>query len=326
MARILVTGASGFIGRHLALALQARGDDVVASGRDPARLAQLPAGIDQRPADLVHDDLDALLHGCDRVLHSAAMSTPWGPATAFQAANVTATTRLLQAARRAGVRRFVHFGSPSIYFRFADQYNVGEDFTPPRRWITDYARSKWESELAVRDAAAQGLPSVVLRPRAVFGPGDQAILPRLLAVAAGGRFPLLHGGRAVIDITHVDNVVQAALACLRDDAASDGRAYNLTNGEPMAVRDLLQQLFAACALPVRLQPLPRRVAVALAGIVETVARLRPGQPEPRLTRYGVGVLGWSQTLDIQRARRELGYAPTVSIAEGLRRFADGQAP
>ncbi|MCW4454431.1 NAD(P)-dependent oxidoreductase [Flavobacterium sp. MXW15] len=321
MARVLVTGASGFIGRHVAQALLARGDTVVASGRDRDALARLDPRIERQPADLARDALAPLLRGCDAVVHAAAKSMPWGRAADFQQANVVATERLLDAARQAGVARFVHFGSPSIYFRFADRYDVGEDFQPPARWITDYARSKWESELRVRRAAAQGLPCVVLRPRAVFGDGDRAILPRLLAVARNGRFPLVHGGRAVIDITHVDNVVQATLACLRADAAGDGRAYNLSNGEPMAVRELLVRLFEACALDVRLLPLPRRLALALAGIAEGVARLRPGQPEPRLTRYGVGVIGWSQTLDISRARRELGYRPTVSIAEGLQRFA-----
>lgn len=320
MGATLVTGASGFIGGHLARALARRGQAVVASGRRPPA-GDWPASLPWRSAELASDDLSALLAGCDTVVHAAARSSPWGPAAAFERDNVLATERLLQASLAAGVRRFVHFGSPSIYFRYADQYAVGEAFTPPARWITAYARTKWASELCVRQAAAAGLPAVVLRPRAVFGPGDRAILPRLLAVARRGWFPLVHGGRAVVDITHVDNVVQATLACLHADAPGDGRAYNLSNGEPMPVRALLEQLFDACRLQVRLQPLPRAAALALATASEAVARLRPGQPEPRLTRYGVGVLGWSQTLDIGRAQRELGYAPTVAVAEGLRSFA-----
>ena len=320
MATILVTGASGFIGSHVARALAADGHRVRATGRNRAALATLAADIETVPADLAGDDLQPLLAGVDAVVHAAARSSPWGRAGDFQRDNVLATERLLAASIQAGVGRLVHFSSPSIYFRFADQYRVGEAFQPPSRWITDYAHSKWEGECRVR-AAAPRLPSVVLRPRAVFGPGDTAIFPRLLAVAAGGRFPLVHGGRAVIDITHVDNVVAATRAALAPTAPGDGRAYNISNGEPTAVAELLATTFALCGLDVRLRSVPRQLALAAAGLAETVARLRPGQPEPRLTRYGVGVIGWSQTLDISRARDQLGYAPVTSLADGLATFA-----
>lgn len=326
MARILVTGASGFIGGHAVRALAARGHDVRASGRRlPAAIhgsrTDASRAVDWMRADLADDALAPLVAGCDAIVHCAALSSPWGTAEAFQRANVVATERLLDAAQRAGVRRFVHLGSPSIYFRFEDQHAVGEGFTPPAHWITHYARSKWESEVRVRAAAAAGMQAIVLRPRAVFGEGDQAILPRLLAIAARGWFPLVHRGRALIDITHVDNVATAIADCIDADVACDGSAYNLTNGQPIRVKDLLVRLFGALRMRVRLVPVPRGAAVALAGLSERIARLRPGQPEPRLTRYGVGVIGWSQTLDIAKARRELGYAPSMSIEEGIVRYA-----
>lgn len=321
MATILVTGASGFIGAHAVRHLTAAGHRVRANGRDRVRLAAATGALaGQFPADLAADPLEALVEGCDTVIHCAALSSPWATDAAFQRANVLATSRLLQAARRQGVRRFIHLGSPSIYFRFADQYDVGEDFTPPRRWITGYARSKWESECVVRDHA-EAMECLVLRPRAVFGEGDRAILPRLLAVAAYGRFPLVAGGRALIDITHVDNLATLLVHCVDAPLQASGRAYNITNGSPLRVEALMRMLFAALELDVRLVPVPRAPLLALAGLSEFLARRRAGRPEPRLTRYGLGVIGYSQTLDISRARRELDYAPQVSIEQGLARFA-----
>lgn len=321
--RILVTGASGFIGHHTVERLTRSGHSVVASGRDHLRLQPLASTAAQLAlVDLARDSLHALVQDCDAIVHCAALSAPWGAESTFHTANVAVTQRLLAAASNAGVKRFIHLGSPSIYFRFSDQYDVPEEFEPPQHWINAYARSKWESELEVRAAAAANtdLETVILRPRAVFGEGDRAILPRVLALAQRGWFPLIAGGDALIDITHVDNVCHAIEQSLHSDSAN-GRAYNITNGEPILVRDLLNLLFSTLGMRVRRLPLPRAAALALAGVSETVARLRRGQPEPRLTRYGVGVIGYSQTLNIAAARRDLDYRPEIGIEAGLHRFA-----
>lgn len=322
MARILVTGASGFIGAHVARRLASDGHVVVATGRDAARLGVLNGVVSELvAADLADDALDGLLAGCDVVVHCAALSSPWGPAEAFRKANVVATERLLDASLRQRTRRFLHMGSPSIYFRFRDQFDVGEDFEPPRHWITEYARSKWLSECRVRDASNARLHTVILRPRAVFGEGDRAILPRLLALAARGWFPLVDAGRALIDVTHVDNLATLVAHCVQADLPGNGRAYNVSNGTPIRVQALLRQLFDALGLQPRLVPLPRAPALALAAISERLALMRRGRPEPRLTRYGVGVIAYSQTLDISRATRELQYAPSMGIDDGLARYA-----
>lgn len=321
MAQILVTAATGFIGSHAVRRLASAGHQIIATGRDPTRL---PAGdglIRPVAADLAGDALEPLLAGCDVVVHCAALSAPWGSAEAFRRANVTATARLLDAARRQRVSRFVHLGSPSIYFRFRDQFGVGEEFTPPPRWITEYARSKWESECLVRDACVDGMQTLILRPRAVYGEGDRAILPRLMAVAARGWFPLVDGGRALIDVTHVDNLVALMAHCVDADLPANGRAYNVSNGEPVRVRTLLENLFAALGRDVRLVSVPRAPALALATLSECLSRLRAGRPEPRLSRYGIGVIGYSQTLDITRAQRELGYRPHTDMQASLARFA-----
>ncbi|WP_312786924.1 NAD-dependent epimerase/dehydratase family protein, partial [Stenotrophomonas indicatrix] len=179
MTQILVTGASGFIGRHVARRLAAAGHRVIATGRDRSRLHMGNDAIHVVPADLACDALETLMEGCDVVVHCAALSSPWGRAEDFQRANVIVTERLLDTARRHRVHRFIHLSSPSIYFQFRDQYDLGETFAPPTRWITEYARSKWDAECRVRAAASHGMQALILRPRAVYGEGDRAILPRL---------------------------------------------------------------------------------------------------------------------------------------------------
>lgn len=321
MVRVLVTGASGFIGGHVVRHLAAAGHRVLATGRDRGRLVFTEPGVRVLAADLVDDVLDPLVAGNDMVVHCAALSAPWGQPEDFHRANVTATERLLATARAHSIRRFIHLGSPSIYFRFRDQLDVEEAFEPPSHWITDYARTKWESECLVRAAARAGLPGLVLRPRAVFGEGDRAILPRLLGVAARGWFPLVGGGHALIDVTHVDNLAALVVRCVEAEVPTDGRAYNVSNGKPVRVRELLGMLFDALGQDVTLVPVPRSIALPIASISEAFARLRPGQPEPRLTRYGIGAIGYSQTLDISRARHELDYRPGTDVEQGLARFA-----
>ncbi|HTD29254.1 MAG TPA: NAD(P)-dependent oxidoreductase [Xanthomonadaceae bacterium] len=322
MARILVTGVSGFIGAHVARSLHADGHDITATGRDIGRLrASSRPGMQVMAADLATHPLEALVASHDAVVHCAAMSTPWGRRKDFFAANVVATERLVAASQRAGVRRFVFLSSPSIYFRMHDQLDLTESFTPPRKWITHYSESKWVAEQCVRAGCAKGMSAVILRPRAVFGEGDQAIFPRLIARARKGWFPMVDGGGALIDVTHIDSVVQAVKCSLRAEIARDACCFNITNGGPMRVHELLGLLFGSLRIQVRYVSLPRPLAMSLAGVIEGVATVWPGHPEPAISRYTLGVLAYSQTLDIAAARSVLGYAPQMGVADGIERFA-----
>jgi len=319
---VLVTGASGFIGQHVARTLAGRGMSVVATGRTPAALAPLASvGARVVTADLASDSLESLIRGCDAVVHCAAMAAPWGAKETFVRDNVRATERLLHAAFEAGVRRFVHLSSPSIYSAFRNQLDVTEAFEPPARWGSVYGETKWLSEQCVLQPRFAVLEPVVLRPRAVFGEGDRAIVPRVLAVARRGTFPLIRGGQAMIDVTYVGNVVNAVERALETSRDNAGRAYNITNGEPMTVRRLLDRLFGALGLHVRYVPMPAPVALAVARLSEAIADLRANGAEPRLTRYGIALLTYSLTLDISAARERLGYQPIVSVEEGLKRYS-----
>jgi nucleoside-diphosphate-sugar epimerase len=308
--RVLVTGAAGFLGSHVAARFTAAGHEVIATARKAGPNA----------CDLSQDPLDSLTSGCEVIVHCAARASPWGPREIFWRDNVLATERLLAAARRAGsVRRFVHISTPSIYFNGQHQLNRNEEFHAPRRWPTAYAESKWAAECRVRSEKSVG--AVILRPRAVFGPGDRAIAPRLIALAERGIVPLPGGGDALTDVTYIDNVVDAIEASVRATESAEGHAFNITNGEPITVRDLLTRLFGALDMRVRQVSIPRAFVDLAARASEAFAKLRPGKPEPRITRYGAGLLSYSQTLCIDAARSQLGYAPAVSISDGLARYA-----
>ena len=318
--KILVTGATGCLGGVVATKLAAMGHSVTGAGRDLAKGAALAtSGVTFAPAELTNQVLmRALVLQHDVVIHCGGLSSPWGKEIDFQRSNVDGTRFLVEAALEGG-QRFVFVSSPSIYFDFRDRIGIADNDPPARRPINAYAASKLAAEEIVTQAAANGLDAVILRPRAIFGATDTALLPRLLRVAERGYLPLIEGGRAAIDLTYVDNAADALIAAALRPQRFAGEAYNISNGEPITVRDLMQRIAAGLGLRVRFLELPFAFAYRVAAILESIARLLPSRPEPILTRYAVGVLARSQTLSIAAAQRDLGFKPAVSLDEGLRR-------
>jgi len=325
MTRILVTGATGGLGRNAVRALLADGCRVRATGRDRAAGAQLAAaGADFVPLDLAHADAAALaplLDGVDVVWHCAALASPWGPRADFVRANVDATHALVGAAAAAGVARFVYVSTPAVYFDFRHRYDVREDALAARP-VNHYAATKLEAEEIVRAAgAASAMRCAILRPRAIFGPHDRVLLPRLLDLHRkfGGTLPLPRGGRTVLDITYVDNVVHA-LRCAGSAALPAGTpVYNVSNGDPVELRDVVVRLFGALGRRHRIADVPYPLMACAARVAEGIAAVR--RKEPSLTTYGIGALAFDMTLDIGRARGELSYAPPVGVVAGIQRTA-----
>jgi len=320
--RILLTGGTGFLGRHTAQLLLGQGHAVRLMGRDFAACAGLAAaGAEPFPADLRDPAaVDAACAGVDAVVHAGALSAPWGPAADFHAVNVAGTAALLAACRRHGVARLVHISSPAVIFDGGDVRGATEAAPYPRRLSSAYARSKRRAELLVR---AAGLPAVILRPKAIFGPGDTALLPRVIAAARRGRLPQIGDGRNLVDLTYVENVAHAIGLALASPAAA-GRTYHITNGEHVPLWALIRDVLARLGLRSRLPAVSLAAMLALATALEAAARVT--RREPPLTRYTVGVLARTQTYDIAAARRDLGYAPLVSVADGVERTVAALSP
>jgi len=317
--RALVTGASGFVGGHVVRTLREHGYRVTASGR---RAEALPAG------DVLVGDLDDLAHAdvpADVVVHCAALSSPWGRWADFEHANVTGTRKVLEYARRVGARRLVHVSSPGIYAAPRDRLDIREDQVDPSRPMNHYIRSKTQAESLLRAAAAdpRNPEVVVLRPRGVVGAGDTGLVPRLLRVHERVGVPVLDGGRGLVDLTAVENVAHAVRLAAEVPGAA-GRAFNVTNDDPRPFVEVLDQLLTGLGLPLRHRHLPARLVYGVAGVLEAVCSVLPGHPEPPVTRYTVSTITHSQTLDVARARRVLGYAPLVSLDDALASYATAQ--
>lgn len=318
--RILITGATGGLGEALVREALARGHQVRATGRSVRvgeRLSSL--GADFIACDLADSagDVRALVDNCDSVIHAAALSASWGPAETFDTVNVIVTRRLLDVAADTGVRRFVFVSSPSIFARYADSLAIGEHDSPAPEPLNHYARTKRAAEQDVLAPRSETLACCAIRPRALVGPGDRVILPRLAALALRKRMPLPHGGAALIELTDLRDAAWAI--CETEARAPDlaGRAINISGGKPVSVRQVAIRLTEALGATPRLLSLPIILAKPLAELLETLGRLRGSDSEPVLTRYTLATLAWSQTFDLEPARRLIGYIPRHDALETL---------
>ena len=315
---ILVTGATGFVGKHLTQALLDRGHRVAMLGRNFADCGELLAtGANRIQADLRdHDAVKSACRGMDAVFHVGALSAPWGRAADFHAINVGGTENVIAGCEQHQVQRLVVVSSPSVIFDGHDHVLATEAMLYPQRFMSTYSLTKKLAEDRVNAAIQRGLPAVILRPKAIFGAGDTALLPRLVEAAQHGRLPQIGDGQNLVDLTHVDNVVHALILALNAPAAL-GNTYTITNNEHVRLWDVIRTVLRHYGLSTNLRRIPLAVAMLLARAMELQASIT--KREPLLTRYSVAILARTQTYDISAAQRDLGYAPLFSVAKGIER-------
>lgn len=317
--KVLVTGASGFLGQATAAAVRDAGHEVRTFQRRPSGVA----GV-QDVAGTMTDDaaLARAVGGVEAVVHLAAKVSLAGDPADFARVNVDGTRSLLRAARAAGAARFVFVSSPSVAHTGSSL--VGADAGPaePSRARGDYARTKAAAELLALDADAPDFAVVAVRPHLVWGPGDTQLVGRIVERARAGRLPLLDSGAALIDTLYVDNAATAMVAALErvTDDGVHGNAYVVTNGEPRPVADLLAGICTASGVRPPQWHVPAAVARAAGSVVEAVWRVRPGEDEPPMTRFLAEQLSTAHWFDQRRTRRDLQWTPSVSIDEGLGRL------
>ena len=319
MKKVLVTGATGFLGKYVVEELVEHGYQVRAFGRN----SKVGRSLENTSVSFFQGDLtkaDDVLEACkgmDMVVHAGALSTVWGPWEDFYQANVLGTKYVLEACRQTGIQRLVYVSSPSIYAAPKDQLAIKESDAPEENNLNNYIRSKLASEKLFKDYP--DVPSIILRPRGLFGIGDTSILPRVINLSQKIGIPLIGDGRQLMDMTCVENVALAIRLAIEAPEAK-GEVYNITNGEPRAFRDLLEESLTGLGYPINYRKIPASLLSGIASSLEFIYKTFNLKGEPPLTRYTYYLLRYSQTLDISKAERELGYHPKISISEGIEQY------
>lgn len=323
--RVLLTGGGGFLGGAIARQLVERDHSVCSfsRGRYPALEA---LGVRHVEGDLAERDaVIAAAAGCDAIVHTAAKAGVWGDYAEYRRANLDGTRNVLAACRAHRIPKLVYTSTPSVVHR-AGGTEGGDESLPYTSDpdVTPYVATKARAEREVLEANDKALCVVALRPHLIWGPGDPHLVPRLLARARRGRIVLPGGGRELVDTVYVDNAAEAhvrALERLGPDAACAGRAYFISNGEPVPMREIVTRILEAGGVTrPRVVPLPTRAAHVAGAALERAFRLAGTDREPPLTRFVAEILTTPHWYDISAAKRDLDWAPRVSLAEGLERL------
>ncbi|QKE62326.1 NAD-dependent epimerase/dehydratase family protein [Aquipseudomonas campi] len=319
--KILVTGASGFIGGRFARFALEQGLSVRVNGRRPEGVQHLI----KRGAEFVQGDLadaDLVHHLCrdvEAVVHCAGAVGVWGSRAHFQQGNVGLTQNIIEGCLGQKVRRLVHLSSPSVYFDGRSHIGLREEQVP-KTFVDHYGATKYLAEQKVFEAQEFGLEVIALRPRFVTGAGDTSIFPRLINMQRKGRLAIIGNGLNKVDFTSMQNLNDALLSSLLAAGPALGKVYNISNGAPVPLWDVVNFVLRQFDLPPVSKHMPYGLAYAAATLNEMVCKVLPGRPEPSLFRLGVAVMARDFSLDISRARQYLDYDPQVPIWTALEEF------
>lgn len=322
--KALVTGGGGFLGGAIVRKLLARGDTVVSLTRtaypwlDELGVKQIHANLTDPAA------MRTAAEGCDVVFHVAAKAGVWGRTADFHATNVVGSRVVLDTCRAAAVRRLVFTSTPSVVHTGAGIEGGNESLPYPTHFEADYPQTKAEAEKLVLAANGPDLATIALRPHLIWGPGDPHLIPRVLSRGRAGKLRRVGDTPVTVDVTYVDNAADAHLNAadrLAPGSTCAGKAYFISNGEPVELYDFLNRVLALVGLPSITRTVPLWKAKLAGRVLEGVYGLLRLRGEPPMTRFVAEQLGTSHWFDISAAHRDLGYTPAVSIEDGLQRLA-----
>ena len=319
----LVTGGGGFLGLAIVKQLLAKNHSVRTYQRNlyPALTA---LNVEQIQADLSDvSALTAATKNIDLLFHVAAKPGVWGSYADFHTPNVVGTQNVLAACRSAGVPRLIFTSSPSVVFNGRDENQITESAPYPKRYLAHYPKTKAIAEQLVLAANSPNLSTIALRPHLIWGPGDPHLVPRILARARSGRLSMIGKRNNLVDSTYIDNAAHAHLLAaqhLAPSAPCAGKAYFISNGEPLPMAELIRRILAAAQLATVMPSINPHLAYAAGTAMELTHKLFRLKHEPLLTRFVARQLSTAHWFDLTAARRDLNYQPLITIDEGMRRL------
>jgi nucleoside-diphosphate-sugar epimerase len=321
--RILVTGGGGFLGSAICSMLVKRGDQVQSISRQ-AYPGLATMGISQFRGDLVDKGkIYSAAQGCDAIIHTAAKAGIWGDYSSYYQANVLGTQNIIEVCRELRITKLVYTSSPSVVFSGGDMEGVNESAPYPKRYLTAYPKTKAIAEQMVLNANDENLATVSLRPHLIWGPGDNHLVPRILARAKAGKLRKIGSRDVLVDSVYIDNAASAhilALDRLNFNSPCSGKAYFISNGEPWKLWDLVNEIILAGKGNVVNKTVSVSLAYFMGWLFEIIYTISRKHAEPPMTRFLAKELSTSHWFDISNARNDLGYVPMITIREGLDRL------
>jgi len=322
MKKILISGATGFLGSYLVKEFNEKGFYVKATGRNVKKGEKIQnKNVEFIQCDIQNEDeCIEKFKDIDYVIHAAALSNPWGDYDEFYRTNVVGTKNIIKVCKENNVKRLIHISSPSIYTDSRDRFDIKEEEAPKKNNYNNYIKTKLLAEKEVKKANNLGMYTVIIRPRGIFGIGDTSIVPRILELNKTTGIPLVREGEQIIDITHVKNVVSAIkLSLIKEDIS--GEIFNITNDSPIKFKEVINILSRGLDIKIKYKKLNLKTVYFISIILEGVYKIFKIKKEPLLTKYKACTILFSQTLDIKNAKVKLGYKPIVSIEEGIEEYA-----
>ncbi len=319
--KVLVTGATSLIGRHVVAQLLERGDEVTVVQRNPSGIA----GVNETCCNIADTasvkTLETALSGKDAVIHLAAKVGIAGRWDAYEAINVKGAERLVNCALRSGVNRYVHVSTPSVAHAGRSLIGAAAGAANPDNVRGHYAKSKAIGEQITLAANCADMKVVALRPHLVWGPGDTQLVQRIVDRARAGRLVLVGSGQALIDTTYIDNAASAIVAGTDNTEQAAGHALVISNGQPRTVQEIMQRILHAAGEPSNLRRIPAGIAIAAGTAIEQVWEWLDKSEDPPMTRFLAEQLATAHWFDQRDTQRLLNWQPTIGIEEGFERLA-----
>jgi len=321
MKKVLVTGATGFLGKYLIEELLNNDYEVVAQGRKENVLSDIKEKYNAQILKCSLDEIKNVELKVDYVIHAAALSTVWGKWEDFYNSNVVGTENVIDFCKKNNVKRLVYVSSPSIYSAKCDRLNIKEKDFDKNNKLNYYIKSKILAEDLINNIEDDELETAIIRPRGLFGIGDTSIIPRLINANRKIGIPLFNDGRNIVDITCVENVALALRLAIESKNAV-GNIYNITNGEPREFKNILEELFKQINEPPKYLKINLNLMYGVSSVIEFIYKLFHIYKEPMITKYNICTLGYSQTLNIEKAKKDLNYIPKMTLSEGIKKYAE----